>query len=713
MADDLPPADAKPISEGVRPDAPPPSPAAVTTAPAASGAGAAGEARAPFDLAAYSRDLLRKTLLGLLGGAVGAAAGILLFLVLGLFGFLHFSWLAFEVAAAAGVLVGLMFNRFILRVLRLLPKAEKAAEAKAAGRAAADGQPQTDGFREVIETVVFVVVLVLLLKSFAAEAFVIPTGSMAETLYGYQKNVKCPQCGYEFPVNCSQEAEHPGDLDYRVLGCTCPNCRRHILFGAGRGDTSPFTGADAIPDPQDYSGDRVLVAKFVYDLFETLPDRLDVVVFKFPGDDPNRPKGGTGRFPETGPVADGAPMNYIKRLVGLPGDLLAIHGGRLYVLSDAKVPEQYKEKLQSLKKKFEDDEKRALQEYKEGLKKYGLDKDAEQSFQKLLWRKPHMHADDPDAKALFDAGAFEIIRKKPDTMLAMRRIVYDNDHPAKDLIGVLPPRWADRDKDKGAGWTADGANGFALADPADDRVHWLGYSHILRSEKGKDETPQPITDFIGYDTQEQRDAQVHTDMSETVRDLMLECEVQPGKAQGQLTFELAEGPDRYRARFDLANGNCSLLRVAADDTEEELKQAPTALRGGGTHTVRFANFDERLTVWVDEALPFGDGVVHDPPKTEKSEEKYDLKPAGVGLRGAGAAVRRLKLWRDTYYTTMDENHTKPDTRLLYVQPGHYLCMGDNSPASSDSRFWGLVPERLLLGKALMVYYPFDRFGRIH
>src|SRR5262249_49095747 len=39
-----------------------------------------------------------------------------------------------------------------------------------------------DSFREVVEPVGFVVVPVLLLKSFTAQAFVIPTGSMAETL---------------------------------------------------------------------------------------------------------------------------------------------------------------------------------------------------------------------------------------------------------------------------------------------------------------------------------------------------------------------------------------------------------------------------------------------------------------------------------------------------------------------------------------------------
>jgi signal peptidase I len=44
---------------------------------------------------------------------------------------------------------------------------------------------------------------------------------------------------------------------------------------------------------------------------------------------------------------------------------------------------------------------------------------------------------------------------------------------------------------------------------------------------------------------------------------------------------------------------------------------------------------------------------------------------------------------------------------MYVQPSHYLCLGDNSPESSDGRYWGLVPQRLLLGRALMVYYPFN------
>src|SRR3954452_3456052 len=84
-----------------------------------------------------------------------------------------------------------------------------------------------DPVREVIETIVFVVVLVLLLKLFVTEAFVIPTGSMAETLYGYQSIVTCAKCGHEFPVNAHDqvEANQQTGQKHPLIGYCCPNCR--------------------------------------------------------------------------------------------------------------------------------------------------------------------------------------------------------------------------------------------------------------------------------------------------------------------------------------------------------------------------------------------------------------------------------------------------------------------------------------------------------
>ena len=89
-------------------------------------------------------------------------------------------------------------------------------------------QPQPeikDNFREIVETVVFVVVLVLLLKSFVAEALSFPPADGRDAV-GYQKLVDCPKCHYNFPVNCSSEVDPPEPDAGEVTGCTCPNCRK-------------------------------------------------------------------------------------------------------------------------------------------------------------------------------------------------------------------------------------------------------------------------------------------------------------------------------------------------------------------------------------------------------------------------------------------------------------------------------------------------------
>jgi signal peptidase I len=578
--------------------------------------------------------------------------------------------------------------------------------------------------REIAETVVFVVVLVLLLKAFVAQAFVIPTGSMAVTLYGYQMDVTCPQCGITFPVNASNEVDpSDGGPPVPVESCVCPNCRYHIDFREEMRRDPKFER------PSPSTGDRVLVADFLYDLPGHGPKRLDVVVFKYPGDSSSS---AVFPYPFSGPQKQQSAMNYIKRLTGLGGETIGIWYGKLYYLPADQLPPGKKDEYRrgAIENIWNIRIGQAPQEQKEELRLRKARGEEPENWEKDLWRRENMF-DNNLVDQLRAGVGFQIIRKPPAKILEMRRIVYDNDHPPKDLRSELRDRWT---AEPGTDWSPVEPHGFHAA-ASGGGTSWLRYKHVLRTSADP-HRPELITDFMGYNTYSPHRSGGSPQYN-WVGDLLVECEVAVEQPSGTFTLELSKGVDRFRATWDLSSGTCTLShlerphpgeQVPPDDHYEKLATKPTKLHGKGKYQVRFANIDDRLLVWVDDELPFGDGEDYK-PHPERGPYANDLQPASIGVQGASLQVRKLSLWRDTYYTrNPTAGADAPECDLadpgawgplqdlapttLYVQPGHYLCMGDNSPESSDGRTWGLVPERLMLGRALVVYYPFSRAGRI-
>jgi signal peptidase I len=49
-----------------------------------------------------------------------------------------------------------------------------------------------------------------------------------------------------------------------------------------------------------------------------------------------------------------------------------------------------------------------------------------------------------------------------------------------------------------------------------------------------------------------------------------------------------------------------------------------------------------------------------------------------------------------------------ENKKIIVPAGNYFVLGDNSASSMDSRYWGFVPKRLMIGKAIFIFWPLNR-----
>jgi signal peptidase I len=76
----------------------------------------------------------------------------------------------------------------------------------------------------------------------------------------------------------------------------------------------------------------------------------------------------------------------------------------------------------------------------------------------------------------------------------------------------------------------------------------------------------------------------------------------------------------------------------------------------------------------------------------------------------GRAVVNGRLQKESYARPCAGSGECSFPTQIKIPPGHFFMMGDNRGQSDDSRFWGPVPEKWIIGEAFFTYWPVDRVG---
>lgn len=116
------------------------------------------------------------------------------------------------------------------------------------------------------------------------------------------------------------------------------------------------------------------------------------------------------------------------------------------------------------------------------------------------------------------------------------------------------------------------------------------------------------------------------------------------------------------------------------------------------------------------AIERGDTVVFwYPQDTSKSYIKRVIGIPGDRVRVASGQVyvNGKALAEDYVPEDYRDSVTWKDGEEQVVPDRSYFVLGDHRVSSSDSRAWGYVPRENIYGKAVFVYWPLDKMGRLH
>lgn len=535
--------------------------------------------------------------------------------------------------------------------------------------------------KETLISITIALVVAFVFRAFVIEAFVIPTGSMAPTLMGQHIRFQSPQTGYVWAVNPWHDVVRSDGS--RLPAATQPNLQA----------TDPMSGHRVGPVTQRLrSGDRILVLKYLTGVFD--PKRFDAIVFKAP----HEPQ-----------------VNYIKRLLGLPGEQVALVDGDPFV----RVPAPGEPPL------TEDD-----------------------AWTRDNWR---------------------IARKPERVQRAVWQEVFSSEYQPLQPERIERPRYrAPWDGAQGQ-WQIDGRRAYRL--DSEDRavLRWNHERWPIGDRYPYNEVDQPGGARLAWPSSGAF-TQFLTSQGTLVypvADIRMRAGIEPDRAGLTVTAVIVARGYEFRGVIEGTEARVEMRPYhPTQDTGpwQILDRRPCpSLDSGRVVNVEFWHADQALTLWIDdravargeydwgpaERITHATGrslawILDESRRTGRNllaDPNLYAKPPTQPrweFSGSPLTLHRVGVDRDIHYQPSNPRgdrffagHPSRTASLTSRRAGpgskdQYFVCGDNSPSSLDGRGWeavdpwvsvemdndtGIVPQRLVIGKAFGVYFPSLLWGR--
>ena len=258
-----------------------------------------------------------------------------------------------------------------------------------------------------------------------------------------------------------------------------------------------------------------------------------------------------------------------------------------------------------------------------------------------------------------------IVTKSPRQQLQMRRLVHREHTGAKR-------------------WSPDDASHWRFRDtfwqhvtPTDSLLSWLRYEHPAG---------QAVTDNNVYNAGITRRLNL-------IDEFMLSTKLQV-RGEGSVHLTLNSGSASAEVSLHFPGGKLKLTESGRRSAELQLSDQSLQRLTSGQVQLDVGNFDRQLLLVIDDHIELR-------RSWPKSKALGTSRPVAIGVQGLTAWLGGLSLFRDTYHSDGPVGTASPSTAHWQLGADEYFLLGDNAPVSLDSRLWGPVPARLLIGRPLL------------